>query len=307
MSIFKQPSALVPKYALSALIYAQPGTGKTTLACSSPGCVLLDYDGGVTRINGAHRVPTLQVQTWEDTRAALDELRDAPAVESVIIDTVGKMLDYMTAYIVRTNPKMRAAGGGLSLKGYGVRKQMFIDLIRELTLMGKNVIFVAHDKEERRGDDTVIRPEIGGSSAADLMKELDLVGYMEMDGGQRVISFDPCGRFYAKNTCGLGGRIAVPELAPGQANDFLRGVIDAYRARQRQSIQETADYEELMAMISDNVAEIGNAADANNFLEWAKGVKHIYDSRARMGALLTARATALGLTYDKTSRTYGNE
>lgn len=48
--------------------------------------------------------------------------------------------------------------------------------------MGKSVIFVAHEREEKVGDEKQIRPEIGGSSAGDLIKELDLVGYMEAIG-----------------------------------------------------------------------------------------------------------------------------
>ena len=67
--------------------------------------------------------------------------------------------------------------------------------------MGKSVIFVAHEREEKNGEDKQIRPEIGGSSAGDLIKELDLVGYMEAIGKDRTISFDPCEKFYGKNTC----------------------------------------------------------------------------------------------------------
>ena len=83
MSNFKQPSELRPKFAISALIYGSPGSGKSTLACSAPNAVLLDYDGGVTRMHGAHQIPTLQVQQWEQTAEALKEIKATPQIETV--------------------------------------------------------------------------------------------------------------------------------------------------------------------------------------------------------------------------------
>ena len=90
--MFKKPSELQAKPGLVAMIYGQPGSGKSTLACSAPGAVMLDYDGGVNRINGAHQVPTLQIKTWEETGEALKEIKESPEITSVLIDTVGKQL-----------------------------------------------------------------------------------------------------------------------------------------------------------------------------------------------------------------------
>lgn len=204
MGMIKRPSELSVKATLSVLIYGQPGIGKTTFGVSAPDAVLFDYDGGVQRINGAHQVATLQPTSWEDTNIALQEIQnEMPEIKTIVIDTVGKMLDYMSAYIIKTDPKMAMRDGSLSLKGYGVRKQMFINFIKQLALMGKNVVFIAHEREERRGEETFKRPEIGGSSANDLIKELDLVGYMYAVGKERVITFDPAEYYYAKNTCNL--------------------------------------------------------------------------------------------------------
>ena len=78
MGLIKKPSEIAPKGTISVLVYGEPGIGKTTIACSAPNPVLFDYDGGVQRINGAHQVPTLQPQSWEDTNAAIEEIeRDA--------------------------------------------------------------------------------------------------------------------------------------------------------------------------------------------------------------------------------------
>ena len=66
MGLIKKPNELTVKNALSALIYGQPGMGKTTLALSSPQPLLLDFDGGVHRVNAAHRVDTVQISKWEE-------------------------------------------------------------------------------------------------------------------------------------------------------------------------------------------------------------------------------------------------
>lgn len=310
MSIFKKPSQLNPKYAISALIYGTPGAGKTTLACSAPGAVLLDYDNGVTRIHGAHQVPTLQVKSWDETQAALDEIEASPEIQSVVVDTVGKMLYFMEKSIIANNSKMQKFDGSLSLQGYGVRKQMFINFIKRVTGMGKNVIFVAHDKEEKYGDATRVRPEVGGSSAADLMKELDLVGYIQMYGNERTIAFDPTEQYYAKNTCGMNGIIKLPVLIdpatnlPTGENNFLCAVIDAYQARQRQNIQQTSKYETLCNEITERVDTIDSAKDANDFAAWMQGVEHIFNTRAKAQTAFAAKVAALGLVYNKSTKQY---
>lgn len=311
MSLFKKPSELHPKFAISALLYGSPGVSKTTTACSAPNAVLFDYDGGVTRIHGAHQVPTLQVTSWEQTQDALEEIKNDPAIQSIVVDTVGKMLNFMDEYIKRTNPKMKKYDGSLSLQGYGIRKQMFVNFIKQATMMGKNVIFVAHDKEDKRGDDTVVRPEIGGSSAADLMKELDLVGYMEMIGNQRTIAFDPCEKYYAKNTCGMPGKITIPLLIDDKGNilaenNFMCQVVAAYQKRQQDNLKQTAQYESLCKEIEEKIRVLENAKDCNDFVKWMGELNHIFNSKARASQLFGAKVKTLDVSYDKSSKKYSD-
>lgn len=162
MGLIKKPNELTVKNALSALIYGQPGMGKTTLALSSPQPLLLDFDGGVHRVNAAHRVDTVQISKWEEVDEVLTS-GEIAEYKTIVIDTAGKMLSFMDKYIMKNNPKMKKADGTLSLQGYGVRKNMFINFVNQVTLMGKSVIFVAHEREEKNGEDKQIRPEIGGS------------------------------------------------------------------------------------------------------------------------------------------------
>lgn len=309
MGIIKRPSELSVKDTLSVLIYGQPGIGKTTFGVSAPEAVLFDYDGGVQRINGAHQVPTLQPTSWEDTNEALKEIaQEMPEVKTIVIDTVGKMLDYMSAYIIRTDPKMGQRDGSLSLKGYGVRKTMFVNFIKQLALMGKNVVFIAHEREERRGEETFKRPEIGGSSANDLIKELDLVGYMYAVGKERVITFDPAEYYYAKNTCNLPAAIKLPvvvdETGKGTSNVAFTNIVKSYKTAQEKRQEQTAEYEALLDVISGKVGAAIDAASLNEAMTEVFGFEQIYDSFLRAQKAVVAKGKALGLTYNKTARRY---
>lgn len=312
MSLFKKPSELVAKPGIVAMVYGSPGSGKSTLACSAPNAVMIDTDGGVMRINGAHQIPTLQVTKWEEIVDAMNEVKQTPEIESVIIDTVCKMLSYMEEYIKRTATGKKIElnrDGSLSLKGYGKRKQMFIDFIKGVTTLGKNVIFVGHDKEETRGDETVIRLEVGGSSTNDLMKELDLVGYMEMNGNIRTISFTPTDRFYAKNTCDMPGVIPIPVLINENKeivgeNNFFGKVIANYKQRINENVENNRKLEDLKELIYANVEDVKNADDANKYVAWAKSLDHVYNSMAIASRAISKKAKELGLSFDKAAKVY---
>lgn len=308
-NLIRKPSELEAKQTITMLVYGQPGVGKTTLAVSAPDAVLFDYDGGVQRINGAHQTLTVQIRSWEDTSEALDEIvASYPDVKTIVIDTVGKMLDFMSDYIVRNNSRMKKSDGTLSLQGYGLRKSMFIDFIKKTAVLGKNIIFVAHEKEEKRGDDTVKRPDIGGSSANDLVKELDLVGYMQMLGKDRTIAFNPTEAYYAKNTCNLPAVTKIPLVVDetGMAvgnNNFVRRVLTTYKKTQVATQEETRKYDKLVDNIRTAVAAAQNAEGLNAILESIEKTQ-VYNSKMVGEKMVAQKAKALGLNFNAVDGRY---
>lgn len=308
MGLIKKPNELTVKSTLSALIYGQPGMGKTTLALSAPHPLLLDFDGGVHRVNAAHRVDTVQISKWEE----VDEVLQSPEAmdyATYVIDTAGKMLSFMDKYIMQNNPKMSKADGTLSLQGYGVRKNMFINFVNQVSLMGKSVIFVAHEREEKNGDEKQIRPEIGGSSAGDLIKELDLVGYMEAIGKKRTISFNPCEKFYGKNTCNLPERMEIPVIINEKGdvigeNNFMTNVINTYSKYQEKQTELSSEYEDLMEVIKAQVELVNDVETANSVAKSLAGMQHIFDSKIQAGMILNKRCKELGLKLNKISKQY---
>ena len=308
MGLIKKPNELTVKPTLSALIYGQPGMGKTTLALSAPHPLLLDFDGGVHRVNAAHRVDTVQITKWEEVNEVLSS-QEVAEYRTIVIDTAGKMLSFMDQYIMQNNPKMKKADGTLSLQGYGVRKNMFIDFVKRVSIMGKSVIFVAHEREEKVGEEKQIRPEIGGSSAGDLIKELDLVGYMEAIGKKRTISFNPCEKFYGKNTCNLPERMEIPVIIDEQGNitgqnDFMTKVIDAYTSYQAKQTELSNEYEDLIELIKAQIEEVNDIETANEVMSHIAGMQHIFDSKLQAGTLLNKRCKKLGLKFDKIKKQY---
>lgn len=307
MSLFKQPSELEVDPTIKVLLYGQPGLGKSTLALSAPSPVLLDFDGGVKRVNGAFHCPTLQVKDWDMVLEAMKE--DLSDFKTIVIDTAGKMLDYMSAYIIKNDPKMAQRDGSLSLKGYGVRKAMFVNFLSLCSMMGKHLVFVAHEREEKDGEIRIVRPEIGGSSASDLIKELDLVGYMQAIGNERTISWSPTEKLYAKNTCNLPPLTKVPVIIDAAGNivgqnNFLTCVFQSYRVYLEKQAALGEEYNALMDVIRENVDMIVDAASANEIKGMVGRLQHIWDSKLKGGLLIRDKCAALGLKLNKQTKTY---
>ena len=310
MSMFKKPSELAYNSTIKALVYGQPGLGKSTLALSTQDPVLFDFDGGIQRVNGAFQCPTLQVQNWTEVLQALQELEKEPNdFKTIVIDTAGKMLDYMSTYIIQQDNRLGKRDGSLTLQGFGARKIMFINFLKRVSMMGKHVIFVAHEREEKDGDIRIVRPEIGGSSAGDLIKELDLVGYMQAIGNKRTISWTPQEKFYAKNTCNLPPMQEIPVIIDSQGkiighNDFMSKIFENYDNYLKQESNTRKEYDELISEIEGEVACICDAEQANSYVLSMKDKKQIWDSNAHAKSLITDRCKELGLKFNKTTKKY---
>lgn len=311
MSLFRKPSELEVTATIKALIYGSPGIGKSTAALSAPSPVLFDFDGGVQRVNGAFQVPTLQVKNWEEVVQALAELK-ANAVEckTIVIDTAGKMLDYMGDYIMRNDSKMRMRDGSLSLKGYGARKIMFINFLKEVSLMGKHIVFVAHEREDKDGELRIVRPEIGGSSANDLIKELDLVGYMQAIGKDRTIFWSPQEKFYAKNACNLPESVKIPVVLDSSGNviadnTFLTTVFEAYHKYLGEIRKKRSSYDNLLSSFIKGIESVEDADAANDVYTKIENYgKHVWDSKAQAEKRLEIKCHTLGLKFNAINNMY---
>lgn len=307
MTLIRKPNEIQVASKIKALIYGQAGMGKTTMALSSPSPLLIDCDGGIQRVNPAHIKDTVQATCYEDVLAVLQE--DLSAYKTIVIDTGGKLLDMMSAYIIKHNAKMGQANGSLTLQGYGARKAEFSQFCKLVMSLDKHLIFVAHRETRTEGDLTRYVPLFGGSSYDGLVTELDLVGYIEASGNKATITFSGTSRNDGKNTCNLPAVIDIPCCVDvngnGLPNHFFEEVVIAKYNQHLAGIQKLSrDYAEVMKQLTDDIDMICSVETANAFVKSIDTYHHIGASKAAAGQLLARKIGQLGYIYNAETRTY---
>lgn len=299
MGLIKMPSELSSDAPISCLVYGQPGVGKTSLAISSEKPLLIDLDRGLIRVAKKNQCPSVQVENYSEVLEVLssDEISE---FKTIVIDTFGKLIDKIGDWCCEQNPKYRRADGGFSMQGWGAIKMQAQLLLKQLASKGKNVIFVAHEKEDKDGDERILRPDISGSAGKDLIKDLDLMGYMQMRNNRRTICFNPTDKFYAKNSVGLTGFLEVPDNA--QSNTFFRDKIAKAISEQRASDNELRNrYDELVSNQCASIEHIETVEDLNVAYSALKDMEVIWDSSIQWKVKLNEKAKALKAVYNKDS------
>lgn len=304
-SIIKRPAEITGKETIAALIYGQSGMGKTTLACSAPSPLMLDFDGGVARIKDEHQVPTVQVSKWEDAEAALRELEvDGSEFKTIIVDTLSKMIDDIIISICGTaNP---------TFKQWGLVNAKFKNFLRGVQSLGKHIVFVAQREVEKNGDDTRYVPQVRASNYKDIICDLDVCGYMEMvvDKGRdvRKITFNPTSRNEGKNTAGFEPAYYIFDIPEGAPNNFLSARFSEYIERQRESAKRRAEKARQVAEEMDAFGiELESCTDArslNSLVEAVKEMPANGDIKLRKARAIKERAEKIGCTLNKETKLY---
>ena len=303
MSLLTNPGDLKQPQTLKGLIYGQPGIGKTTLALSAPNPVLLDFDRGLHRVEPQHRVPSLQVDTYQQVIDLLngDEIKQ---FDTIVCDTLGKLVDRICDHVAEKNPKARQGDGQMAMKGWGEVKVAFGALFKLLQTKGKSIIFVAHETEEKDGDDTKKRPDCSGSARKDIVKELDFMGYMEMIGSKHTINFAPTDKYYAKNSLGLRAAMEVPDPNKTGNNFIAKEIMKLSLDRLNEQAELRKKYDSLMSLIESNIAALETLESVNNYYAEMGKKETIWDSAYREKYLLNKRVGDLGFEFDRASRAF---
>ena len=233
MSLIKKKEEIeLPKVILGCIV-GVPGIGKTTLALSAPSPLLLDTDNGIHRVQSEYRADCVQVKSYQDILDVLEE--DLSDYKTIVIDTLGELVNFMLKYFADKDKSLITRGGTYNIKIWGLVKTEFENLKLKLQLLNKHLIFVSHAKEERDGENKVYRMNVAGSTPDILNGVLDFLGFCEVVGKTRSISFTPSARFYAKNSIGLNDYLEIPQLKTGDKNDFLtKEVIEPTIAKRKQ-------------------------------------------------------------------------
>ena len=303
MTLIKKPNELSNDVKLKGLIYGEPGLGKTTLALSSPNPLLIDFDGGLRRVSKQHQLDSVQVESYQNLLDILLK-EDISGYKTIIIDTLGKVIDRIADWLADSNPKVKQADGQLSMKGWGSVKLEFQKLLKLLDTKNKSVIFVAHSREEKDGDLTKMRPDVSGSSGKDIVKELDFMGFMSMKGGKRTIDLMPNEQYYAKNSLGLNSFLEFPVITA--KNDFLsKAIFEAYADKLEKDSELVEKYNSLLMVIDTKIDSLTNLEEINIYYKEELGkLEKIWSSELYEKHKLLEKTKELNIEFDKKTKEF---
>lgn len=279
------------------LIFGQPGIGKSTLGYSMRDVLTLDFDLGAHR--AANRRDTVQVGAW----AVMAEILEDPALlepyAALCVDTVGRCLDVMTVDILHTNPKM-GRDGNLSQQGWGMLKTRFRTFVSQVRALGKDLLLISHDKEDKDGDTRIVRPDITGGSYGEVLKNADFVGYLQMVGKSRVLDFSPTDRWVGKNPA-QWPPFTVPPAA--KATDFMAELYAKGREALGTISETSASITASVDIWRTTFAALTTADDLNAQMPRVKAIT-VRPVELQAAKLLLDRGEALGIPFDRKAKRF---
>jgi hypothetical protein len=291
---------------VKVLIYGEPGVGKTSLGFTSNMCLCLDFDKGSHR--GQRVGDVLEVNSFGDALELVNSEEGRGILSnyhSIMVDTAGTLLNYMTLYIRDHEQSVFGASrvgsyydrrrNSLTLQGYGVLKQCFKNFTDSLMGLRKDLIFIAHESVEKNGEELKKIPAIMGGSYDILVSGMDFIGYMSMQGSDRVLDFSPSDSHYGKDS-GRLGRVVVPSIPP--SIDFLGGLLSRGKVSMGKASAEVLELGRLVGEYKDLISGCEDLEGLNKLLERLKLESNV--SVQSVGkSLLLSRSSELGFKFDK--------
>lgn len=288
------------------LIAGYPGIGKTTLGLSAPKPLLIDVDFGINRTMASVRKDYIQPESYEEL---LNDLKgDLSDYETIVIDTGGKLLDLMKAYVIKNDIKNAKKDGTLSLQGYGAVGREFSRFMNYIYFdLRKHCVIIFHAVEEKQDEETKLRILVEGSTKNTVWQNVELGGFIEMRGNKKTIGFDNCERYFAKSSFGIKGNYTIPELDGTQQNDFLTKLFEqANKNIQEESKvfeEERKQYQEVMNALNPLIENM-TLENVNEVIEAIKTVPHILTSEKEAKAHFAEKIKELNLVWNKDKQQY---
>ena len=288
------------------LIAGYPGIGKTTLGLSAPKPLLIDVDFGINRTMASVRKDYIQPESYDEL---LNDLKgDLSDYETIVIDTGGKLLDLMKAYVIKNDIKNAKKDGTLSLQGYGAVGREFSRFMNYIYFdLRKHCVIIFHAVEEKQDEETKLRILVEGSTKNTVWQNVELGGFIEMRGNKKTIGFDNCERYFAKSSFGIKGNYTIPELDGTQQNDFLTKLFEqANKNIQEESKvfeEERKQYQEVMNALNPLIENM-TLENVNEVIEAIKTVPHILTSEKEAKAHFAEKIKELNLVWNKEKQQY---
>lgn len=306
--MIKKPSEMINETnKFRVLIAGYPGIGKTTLGLSAPKPLLIDVDFGINRVMASARKDFIQPNTYDEL---LNDLKgDLSDYETIVIDTGGKLLELMKAYVIKNDIKNAKKDGTLSLQGYGAVGREFTRFMNYIYFeLRKHCVIIFHAVEEKQDEETKLRILVEGSTKNTVWQNVELGGFIEMRGDKKTIGFNNCERYFAKSSFGIKGIYPIPELDEKIQNDFLTKLFEqANKNIQEESkIFETErkECEELVNKYSEIISTM-TVENVNEIMEQIKLIdNHILTSEKEIKDHFKKKIEELNLVWNKETKQY---
>lgn len=299
---------------LRIMVYGVAGVGKSTLALSGEGkSFVIDFDNGMKRVDIMHRFGHKVWQpkkengkVWEQI-IKLFETEDWSQYNNVVVDTIGKMLDYIIEY--------KCGMAQPSLKQWGEINGIFVWFLNRLDELQKNVIFVAHDATTG-ADADYHKPAVREKNFTTIVTSLDLLGFVQAENingvNCRTITFDATSTSLGKNSAQLPYKMVIPTIISNGEytgnNTFLgRSVVGEYRRNQARQLKVVQQFQAVCEKIADDVILITDGASAKAFADNIDSYEHIGTSKEVAREMFKMQLAALGLKYNKETGEYEAE
>lgn len=306
--MIKKPSEMINETnKFRVLIAGYPGIGKTTLGLSAPKPLLIDVDFGINRVMASARKDFIQPNTYEEL---LNDLKgDLSDYETIVIDTGGKLLELMKAYVIKNDIKNAKKDGTLSLQGYGAVGREFTRFMNYIYFeLRKHCVIIFHAVEEKQDEETKLRILVEGSTKNTVWQNVELGGFIEMRGDKKTIGFNNCERYFAKSSFGIKGIYPIPELDGKIQNDFLTKLFEQANKNIQEESKifeiERKECEELVNKYSEIISTM-TIENVNEIMEQIKSIdNHILTSEKEIKDHFKKKIEELNLVWNKETKQY---